>query len=104
MDEAIVELLDKFKEKIEEMNKDEFENAKQRTFDILAFDRFDLEKMASIHFHSITKNIYDFKNFSKIEKYSHSLNKDDIKSFFERIFINRNNLKFTVYVKKYLFI
>jgi secreted Zn-dependent insulinase-like peptidase len=102
MDEAIIDLLDKFKQKIEEMNKDEFDNAKQRTFDILAFDRFDLEKMASIHFHSIIKNIYNFKNFTKIEKYSHSLTQDDIKSFFERIFVNRNNLKFTVYVKIFI--
>ena len=78
---------------------DDFNSAKRKNFDIIADSRLDLSKSSKKNFNSIVENTYNFPNFNIMDKYSRSILKEDVISFFKQIFIDRENLKFTVYVK-----
>jgi secreted Zn-dependent insulinase-like peptidase len=105
MDDAAVELLeDTILKKLKDLNKADFNSAKRKNFDTIAQERFDLSKVSKRYFTTIMDNSYKFTNFHIMDKYSRSITKDDIVTFFEDNFVSNDNLKFTVYVRNLFFL
>jgi secreted Zn-dependent insulinase-like peptidase len=101
IDEATVDLLENtILNKLQNMNKPDFNSAKRKNFDTIADARYDLSKASKRYFTQIMDNTYKFTNYQIMEKYSNSITKEDMVNFFEENFIHRENLRFTVYVRK----
>jgi secreted Zn-dependent insulinase-like peptidase len=99
IDEATSELLHKdIKNKLETMTNSEFNSAKRKNFDTLSFSRLDLSKISKRYFDAITEENFKFDNFNIIEKFSKGIKKIDILKFFDNHFIEKENLKFTIYM------
>ena len=76
----------------------EFNSAKRKNFDTIASIRLDLSKISKRYFDAITEENFKFDNFNIIENYSRGITKPDIMRFFEENFIDKESLKFTVYM------
>jgi hypothetical protein len=76
----------------------EFNSAKRKNFDTIAVTRLDLSKISKRYFDSITEENFKFDNFNIIENFSKGIKKLDIIKFFENHFIEKENLKFTLYM------
>lgn len=81
------------------MSQSEFNLAKRKNFDIIAYLRLDINKISGRLFQSIVENKYVFPNFFVMDKFSKSIQKTDMIKFFNDKFLGKENVKFTVYVK-----
>jgi hypothetical protein len=99
IDDAAIDLFENtVKDKLENLSQNEFITSKKKNFDTIAESRLDLSKISQRYFNSIVESNYkSFDNFVNMEKYSRSILKEDLISFFKNVFLE-NNLKFTVYV------
>ena len=67
-------------------------------FDVISESRLDLSKIAKRHFTSIIEKEYNFEDFNIINKYSKSILKQDLQKFYRNTFLEKENLKFTIYM------
>ena len=97
MDNAVEEILNMIHKKIDSLQTNEFNLSKKKNIDSITSERLNLNKLTSRNFNVIVEDKYNFYNFMNMEKFSRSINLEDLKVFFSKKFI-KEDLSLTIYV------
>ena len=93
----------KIKEKIDNLDTKNFMLYKRKNIDAITSNKFNLNNILEITEGELLRNPNpsneSFDIYENIEKYSAGLTKEDLVKFFNKVFINKDNLRLTSYVR-----
>ena len=93
----------KIKEKIDNLDTKNFMLYKRKNIDAITSNKFNLNNILEITEGELLRNpnpsTESFDIYENIEKYSAGLTKGDLVKFYNKVFINKDNLRLTSYVR-----